>query len=310
MMVVPQHSSSRRYSCVLLVGTFGVAHAYHTASAAWALQHALAEDLPREGWLARRTDASEPRPSRLHDLDTTLLGKSSHLTSSHRLLPRPLARWPVPRPQPSLRLACRAVQSWKAAADRDGIEFVKGYRNAMDMPFSQLPEVALAGRSNVGKSTALNALSGKKKKVAVTGKTPGRTQMLNLFKVGKACSLVDLPGYGFAKASKQKLDDWKRYITNYLRARQNLKLVVLFVDVQREPQESDGQLLTFLEFESVPYLVVATKCDKLKPAEIKKNLKTLNEGLSLPKGQPLPFSGATKEGVSALWVTALHSRTS
>ena len=118
------------------------------------------------------------------------------------------------------------------------------------MPALRLPEVTLVGRSNVGKSSALNTLAGRtKKKIAVVSKTPGRTRLINLFRVGDVCTMTDLPGYGFAKVSREMQDDWRKQIEGYLRRREELKLAVLFVDAQRDPQESDAQLLDFLEAE-------------------------------------------------------------
>jgi GTP-binding protein len=207
-------------------------------------------------------------------------------------------------PHHLLRLAAArmSVASWQSAADRDGIEFVGGFKSPQDMPdFGKLPEFCLAGRSNVGKSSALNTLSGRRKKVAVVSKTPGRTRLINLFRVGKTCSVVDLPGYGFAKVSVQMQETWRSQITAYLRRRSSLKLAVLFVDAQREPQEQDAQLLDFLEQTDLPTLVVATKADKLKKAELERSLSRLRESLALPDGQPLPLSSTTGEGKREVW---------
>jgi hypothetical protein len=134
------------------------------------------------------------------------------------------------------------VASWSREAEKDGVQFVGGYVSPKDMPRLTVPEFTLVGRSNVGKSSALNALSFRRKKVAVVSKTPGRTRMINLFKVGKACAITDLPGYGFAKVSKDLQDDWRKQIQAYLRHRENLRLAVLFVDSQIEPRPQDAQV--------------------------------------------------------------------
>ena len=131
------------------------------------------------------------------------------------------------------------IASWAREAEKSGVEFVGSYAKPKEMPRLTVPEFTLLGRSNVGKSSALNSLSYRKKKVAVVSKTPGRTRMINLFKIGKKCAITDLPGYGFAKVSRDLQDDWRKQIERYLRKRDSLKLAVLFVDSQREPQESD-----------------------------------------------------------------------
>ena len=143
------------------------------------------------------------------------------------------------------------------------------------MPRLLVPEITLVGRSNVGKSSALNSLSFRKKKVAVVSKTPGRTRLINLFKVGKACAITDLPGYGFAKVSRALQDDWRKYIEAYLRGRENLRLVVMFVDSQIDPSPQDAQLLDFLDAEGLPTLVVATKADRLAKNAIEQSVARL-----------------------------------
>lgn len=204
--------------------------------------------------------------------------------------------------------AFMSVASWQIVADKEGIEFVGGFKNPQEMPeFGKVPEFCLAGRSNVGKSSALNTLSGRRKKVAVVSKTPGRTRLINLFRVGKACSVVDLPGYGFAKVSRQMQETWRAQITAYLRRRSSLKLAVLFVDAQREPQEQDAQLLDFLEQTDLPTLVVATKTDKLSKPELERSLSRLHESLALPDGQPLPLSSMTGDGKREVWRASKHA---
>lgn len=150
------------------------------------------------------------------------------------------------------------IASWATAAEKNGVDFVGSFVRVQDMPATRLPEITLAGRSNVGKSSALNTLAGRtKKKIAVVSKTPGRTRMINLFRVGKACTITDLPGYGYAKVSKEMQDDWRKQIEGYLRRRSELRLAILFVDAQRDPQEADAQLLDFLEAEQVETLGAA-----------------------------------------------------
>lgn len=139
--------------------------------------------------------------------------------------------WPA---HPARRNAARALVasasvSWQTVADKDGIQFLGSFPSAKDMPNLQLPEVCLAGRSNVGKSSALNTLSGRRKKVAVVSKTPGRTRTLNLFKVGSVCCLTDLPGYGYAQVSRDMQDQWRKSIESYLTKRKQLRLAILFV---------------------------------------------------------------------------------
>uniref|UniRef100_A0A7S0LL08 EngB-type G domain-containing protein n=1 Tax=Coccolithus braarudii TaxID=221442 RepID=A0A7S0LL08_9EUKA len=194
-----------------------------------------------------------------------------------------------------------ATMSWQKEAEAQGVEFLGSFTEPRGMPNLRLPEITLAGRSNVGKSSALNALSGRRKKAAKVSKTPGRTRLINLFKVGKACAITDLPGYGFAKVSREMQDDWRRSIEAYFRNREQLRLAVLFVDAQREPQESDGQLLEFLLYNELPTVVVATKADKLSQTRLKASLRQLSEEFDLPEGQPIPFSSQTGAGVRELW---------
>jgi len=169
-----------------------------------------------------------------------------------------------------------------------------------DWPQLDLPEVAFAGRSNVGKSSALNTLLNSRKAARVSGR-PGRTQAINLFKVGTACVFADLPGYGFAKVPEAVQRHWKTMIESYLAGREALRLVVVLVDARRTPQEMDGMLLYALTESGIPSLVVATKVDKLKKQQRQKNLRTIAREFNLPAGQPIPFSSMNGVGRDAVW---------
>jgi len=178
------------------------------------------------------------------------------------------------------------------------LSFVGSYPR--NWPELDMPEVAFAGRSNVGKSSALNTLLNSRKAARVSGR-PGRTQAINLFKVGTACVFADLPGYGFAKVPATVQDHWKTMIESYLAERQALRLVVILVDARRSPQEMDGMLLYALTESSIPSLVVATKVDKLKKQQRQKNLRAIAKEFNLPAGQPIPFSSMSGVGRDAVW---------
>ena len=194
------------------------------------------------------------------------------------------------------------IVSWANAAEREGIVFVGSYVRVQDMPSLRLPEFTLAGRSNVGKSSALNTLAGRpNKKIAKVSKTPGSTRLINLYRLGNVCTITDLPGYGYAKVSMEMQDDWRKQIEAYMRRREELKLAVLFVDAQRDPQETDAQLLDFLEAEAKSTLVVATKADKLAKQALRSSLEYLRESLALPSDQPIALSSVTGLGKREVW---------
>jgi len=149
-------------------------------------------------------------------------------------------------------------------------EFLMGAVGLDNLPLSHLPEVAFAGRSNVGKSSLLNALTGRNK-LARTSNTPGRTQELNFFKIGDeeklALSVVDLPGYGYAKVSKDKVAAWVKLLKSYLRGRPNLRRVFVLVDSRHGIKASDAEIMSMLDEAAVNYQIVLTKSDKLKTPE-------------------------------------------
>ncbi|MBN2801288.1 MAG: YihA family ribosome biogenesis GTP-binding protein [Deltaproteobacteria bacterium] len=171
---------------------------------------------------------------------------------------------------------------------------------AQDLPELGLPEVAFAGRSNVGKSSCLNRLLGSKKAARVSG-TPGRTQRINLFQLGNALAFADLPGYGFAKVPEEIQAEWKGMIEGYLGERADLRLVVVLVDARRTPQESDGVMVYGLRQAKLPLLVVATKIDKLTRNERFKALGAIRRDFGLKEEELVPFSSLTGEGKDLLW---------
>lgn len=164
-----------------------------------------------------------------------------------------------------------------------------------ELPQLGLPEVAFAGRSNVGKSSALNVLL-ESKRAARVSSTPGRTQAINLFTVKERWVFADLPGYGFAKVPDEVKHAWKGMIESYLGTRSTLRLVVVFVDARRDPQASDLELVAGLSEARIPVLVVMTKCDKLKRRALDKQRAAIRRAFALPKGQPVVFSSITRQG--------------
>lgn len=163
-------------------------------------------------------------------------------------------------------------------------------------PAPSHPEVAFAGRSNVGKSSAINRLVSRRG-LARTSSTPGRTQQLNFFDINDRLVLVDLPGYGYAKVSHAARDAWRPLVESYLGTRGVLAGVILIVDVRRGLEEEEDQLLEFLAALAIPALVIATKIDKLNRGAQAKALRALATG-AVPI---VPFSAVTGEGVAAVW---------
>jgi GTP-binding protein len=162
-------------------------------------------------------------------------------------------------------------------------------------PDSVLPEVAFAGRSNVGKSSLLNRLV-RRKAFARVSNTPGRTREINFFKVNDQFVLADLPGYGYARISKERKAEWRPLIEGYLRVSPELRGVVQLLDVRHEPSDDDMQMLDFLAEIEAPTIVVLTKIDKLKPREVATRTGEIARALGLDAEQVIPFSAETGRG--------------
>lgn len=168
-------------------------------------------------------------------------------------------------------------------------------------PRSQLPEIAFAGRSNVGKSSLINALLNRKKLVK-TSSTPGKTQMINFFKVNDQLVFSDLPGFGYAKVPPSIKKTWSKMIEQYLLNREILKSVVFLIDMRRNPTEWDIGMKNWLEESGIDYILVATKSDKVTKKERKEKLGKIREAfLHNQEKEVIPFSSKNKEGRKELW---------
>lgn len=176
------------------------------------------------------------------------------------------------------------------------VEFIGGMAEKHGWrPDSPLPEVAFAGRSNVGKSSLLNSLV-RRKSFARVSRTPGRTREINFFRVNNEFVLVDLPGYGYARISKEKKAEWRPMIESYLRRTTQLRGIVLLLDIRREPSDDDRAMLDFLAEVEVPTIVALTKIDKLSKAAAEKSAAAISRSLALEADQVIPFSAQTGEG--------------
>ena len=162
-------------------------------------------------------------------------------------------------------------------------------------PPSELPEIAFAGRSNVGKSSLLNTLV-RRRSFARVSRTPGRTREINFFRVNNGFVLVDLPGYGYARISKEKKSEWRPMIESYLKRTSQLRGIVLLLDIRREPSDDDRAMLDFLAHVEVPTIVALTKTDKLSKNTARDRAAEISRALHLDAGQVIPFSAQTGEG--------------
>lgn len=183
--------------------------------------------------------------------------------------------------------------------------FIKSAARPKDYPPPALPEVAFVGRSNVGKSSLINVLAGRKGLVR-TSSTPGRTQLINFFDINSALTLVDLPGYGYAKAPPELRKQWGPMMEAYLSGRESLKAVVLILDIRRTPSDGDLQMLKWLDSYQVAPILVVTKCDKLSKNERARQMLLIAHAVNRDPKTLLPFSALSKEGRDGIWQEILR----
>ena len=169
------------------------------------------------------------------------------------------------------------------------------------LPENHLPEFAFSGKSNVGKSSLINALMNRKA-YARTSSQPGKTQTINFYNINDALYYVDLPGYGYAKVALAAKEKWGKMIERYLRQSPMLKMVFLLVDIRHEPSANDKSMYDWIVYNGYHPVIIATKLDKINRSQIQKQVKLLRQGLGMDKdGILIPFSGETKQGREKIW---------
>lgn len=169
------------------------------------------------------------------------------------------------------------------------------------LPDTGRPEVAFAGKSNVGKSSLINGLLNRKA-LARTSAQPGKTQTINFYNVNTCIYLVDLPGYGYAKVSPAEKEKWGKMIERYLHSSKNLKAVFLLIDIRHEPSANDKMMYDWIVHNGFDPIIIATKLDKIKRSQWQKHVKMIKEGLKLRPGtKVIPFSAQTKQGREEIW---------
>jgi GTP-binding protein len=181
------------------------------------------------------------------------------------------------------------------------VEFIKSAFKEKHYPPPDRPEVAFAGKSNVGKSSLLNTIVNRRK-LARTSSTPGRTQAINFFRFGTSLYLVDLPGYGFAKVPMNVKKSWGQMVEDYLRTRETLKAVVVILDIRRDPSTGDENLINWLNYYHIDPIVVLTKADKVSRQQAQNRSKLITDSLkTVSFSEPVIFSSLKRQGVTELW---------
>lgn len=169
------------------------------------------------------------------------------------------------------------------------------------LPDNTLPEVAFAGKSNVGKSSLINGLMNRKS-LARTSAQPGKTQTINFYNINQAMYLVDLPGYGYAKVSESEKQKWGVMIENYLHTSKQLRAVFLLIDIRHDPSANDKTMYDWMVYQGFEPIIIATKLDKIKRSQVQKNIKAIRTGLDVRSGTKIfPFSAETKQGRDEIW---------
>ncbi len=172
------------------------------------------------------------------------------------------------------------------------------------LPENKKPEIAFAGKSNVGKSSLINALMNRKSYARISA-TPGKTQTINFYNINDELYLVDLPGYGYAKVSGQEKAQWGKLIERYLHGSKQLRAVFLLIDIRHEPSANDKMMYDWILKQGFEPIIIATKLDKLKRSQVQKQMKIIREGLKLVPGtRMIPFSSMTKQGRDEIWELA------
>lgn len=169
------------------------------------------------------------------------------------------------------------------------------------LPDNVLPEIAFAGKSNVGKSSLINALMNRKSYARISA-TPGKTQTINFYNINDEMYLVDLPGYGYAKVSEKEKIEWGKLIERYLHGSAQLKAVFLLIDIRHEPSANDKMMYDWIVNQGFEPIIIATKLDKLKRSQVQKHVKMVKQGLNLiPGTKVIPFSSVSKQGRDEIW---------
>lgn len=182
------------------------------------------------------------------------------------------------------------------------LETVCGYTSKL--PENTKPEIAFAGKSNVGKSSLINALMNRKSLARTSGQ-PGKTQTINFYNVNDELYLTDLPGYGFAKVSEKEKQKWGQMIENYLHTSKQLRAVFLLIDIRHDPSANDRMMYEWMVYQGFHPIIIATKLDKIKRSQLQKQLKAIRTGLNVePETIIIPFSAQTKQGREEIWELA------
>ena len=169
------------------------------------------------------------------------------------------------------------------------------------IPDNQLPEIAFAGKSNVGKSSLINALMNRKSLARISAQ-PGKTQTINFYNINGQMYLVDLPGYGYAKVPESERRKWGKMIENYLYASKQLKSIFLLIDIRHRPGANDKQMYDWIVYHGYRPVIIGTKLDKLKRSQVEKAVQEVRDGLGLQEGDVfIPFSSKTKQGREEIW---------
>ncbi|MCD8152886.1 MAG: ribosome biogenesis GTP-binding protein YihA/YsxC [Clostridiales bacterium] len=179
------------------------------------------------------------------------------------------------------------------------LETVCGYTSKF--PKNTKPEIAFAGKSNVGKSSLINALVNRKSLARTSGQ-PGKTQTINFYNINDALYLTDLPGYGFAKVSPKEKEKWGQMIERYLHTSKQLRVVFLLIDIRHDPSENDRMMYEWMVYQGFRPIIIATKLDKIKRSQTAKQVKAIRDGLGMDADAViLPFSAETKQGREEIW---------